>query len=170
MRVINRFVSRLSLKCHLVQRQDSRTSCDFWQFEPRRCFFLLFFLHLVSLWNLGVRVLRKNGYFTSLCLAHETSLFKISAKKHVHSIFLVWRKLAEHNLTFINISYGKQGVKNLKFEFSKFPRSNYKIMLMWSTHIQPVPPMPVPYLQVSTSIYFHFWQLWKTLVDNANEV
>ena len=37
--------------------------------------FLPFLLYQYRLWDLGVRVLGKNGYSTSLCLAHETSLF-----------------------------------------------------------------------------------------------
>ena len=59
--------------------------------SPRHSFFLL----LAILWDPGVRILGKNGYFTSLCLIHGTSLFKSSTKSYLDSIFLVRRKVAE---------------------------------------------------------------------------
>ena len=50
--------------------------------------------------------------------------------------------------------------KCLKFNYSKFPRSKSKIKLLWSTHIKPVPPRPLPYPQVPMIIYNYSWLVW----------
>ena len=103
----------------------------------------------------GVRVLVKNGLFTSFCLTHETSISVSSSLSCLCSIFADWRKLAEViQIIYIVLFYEVK--KPEKFDYSKFPRSNSKIKLWWSTHIKPVPPMPAPHPQVSTPIYFHF--------------
>ena len=50
-----------------------------------------------------------------------------------------------------------------KLNYSKFPRLKSKIKLLWSTHIKPVPPRPLPHPQVLTTIYNHFWLVWMFL-------
>ena len=50
---------------------------NFAQFEPYRGHFFAFYVSR----DLGVQVLGKNKYFTSFCLAYETSIFEIKHKK-----------------------------------------------------------------------------------------
>ena len=43
-----------------------------------------------------------------------------------------------------------------KLDFFNFPRSNLKIKLEGSTHIQPVPPIQLPCSQIPMTIYNDF--------------
>ena len=89
--------------------------------------FCNFFFNLLGLWDLGVRVLDKNGYSTSLCLAHETSIFKISIKNHLDSIFFwsggSWQKSLK-SFGFCTDHIVNRVWRHKKWDFSKLPCSD----------------------------------------------
>ena len=85
--------------------------------------------------------------------------FSFPAHKVVYGQFLwfggSWRKLVK-SFSFRCSPMLKRVQKYKNLSFSKFPRANLKIKLQGSTHIKPVPPRPLPYLQVPMTIYNHF--------------
>ena len=116
------------------------------------------FLQSMGFLGLGVRKYLKNGLFTSLCLIHETSLFKISFKSCLGSFFWFggsWRNIVR-SFSFCCPSMLNWVRKSKIANVSNFPRANSEISYEGSTHIKPVTPIQLPCSQLPMTIYNHF--------------
>ena len=120
---------------------------------------ILFFQWSPALFRVGFPV--GNGYFSTPFNTHGTYFSYTLMFSIICPVNAVRRKVAEHvyNHWFV-VGYVMKNIKN--WACLKIPRGIPKTFILGYIHIKPVPPTPLPYPQVSMTIYVRFWLVCKT--------